>query len=260
MPSHRARHHRLYPSDFGQWTVAALRNEKKAAADPGRDRRRFVGRPRTVSRVLFRCRAAFVAFALASRVANLDGGSRGLALGARRPGGRDDHFSAAPRCRGRALSSRRSAAVYPPPAGRTDRRPSPPRRRKARGLLDLARGGVCLAPAVAGRAVRSYRTFSPLPRLGSRWRGRPRRSAVCFLWHYPGPATDAACLRAARSGRWALPTTVSCRARTFLTGGPSAKCEHPPARSSRPRRLRIIRLSRPPRSREGLAFSRPAAG
>jgi len=30
-------------------------------------------------------------------------------------------------------------------------------------LLALARGGVCHASAVTGRAVRSYRTFSPLP-------------------------------------------------------------------------------------------------
>ena len=46
--------------------------------------------------------------------------------------------------------------------------------------------------------VRSYRTVSPLP--------IPRRGeAVCFLWHFPCPR-----------GRWALPTTASCGARTFL--------------------------------------------
>ena len=32
-----------------------------------------------------------------------------------------------------------------------------------RELLALARGGVCHAPHVTVRAVRSYRTFSPLP-------------------------------------------------------------------------------------------------
>ena len=32
-----------------------------------------------------------------------------------------------------------------------------------RGLLALARGGVCHAPVVTNRAVRSYRTLSPLP-------------------------------------------------------------------------------------------------
>ena len=49
--------------------------------------------------------------------------------------------------------------------------------------------------------VRSYRTVSPLPP------GTPEgpRSAVCSLWHFPYPC-----------GRWALPTTVSCGARTFL--------------------------------------------
>ena len=40
--------------------------------------------------------------------------------------------------------------------------------------LGLAPCGVCLAASVAKRAVRSYRTFSPLP-----------LRAVCFLWHFP---------------------------------------------------------------------------
>src|SRR4051812_10963643 len=35
----------------------------------------------------------------------------------------------------------------------------------APSLFGLAPGGVCPAAAVAGSAVRSYRTFSPLPRL-----------------------------------------------------------------------------------------------
>jgi hypothetical protein len=35
------------------------------------------------------------------------------------------------------------------------------------------------------------------------------QSAVSFLWHYPGPC-----------GRWALPTTLPCEARTFLPRGP----------------------------------------
>lgn len=43
-------------------------------------------------------------------------------------------------------------------------------------LFGLAPGGVCRAATVTGRAVRSYRTLSPLP-------GRSR--AVCFLWHCP---------------------------------------------------------------------------
>ena len=48
-----------------------------------------------------------------------------------------------------------------------------------RGLLALAPGGVCRAPTVTSRAVRSYRTISPLPV------PRERPSAVCFLWHFP---------------------------------------------------------------------------
>ena len=52
-------------------------------------------------------------------------------------------------------------------------------------LLGLARGGVYHAPAVASRAVRSYRTLSPLPVLA---RPKPRKpSAVCSLWHFPSP-------------------------------------------------------------------------
>ena len=53
--------------------------------------------------------------------------------------------------------------------------------------------------SVAGLAVRSYRTVSPLPRI-------PKdRSAVCSLLHFPSA-------RAAQ----ALPGTVPCGARTFL--------------------------------------------
>ena len=43
-------------------------------------------------------------------------------------------------------------------------------------LFGLAPGGVCLAASVAGNAVRSYRTVSPLPRLK---RNTPRRSVLC---------------------------------------------------------------------------------
>ena len=44
-------------------------------------------------------------------------------------------------------------------------------------LFDLAPGGVCPAAAIAGGAVRSYRTLSPLPRRAG--------GAVCSLWHFP---------------------------------------------------------------------------
>jgi|GEM_PF-5024887 len=70
-------------------------------------------------------------------------------------------------------------------------------------LLGLASGGVYRADRSPDSLVRSYRTVSPLPRhtLAS----QRARSAVYFLWHCPGPCE-----------RWALPTTVSCEARTFL--------------------------------------------
>jgi hypothetical protein len=51
------------------------------------------------------------------------------------------------------------------------------------GLLALARGGVCRAPTVTGRAVRSYRTVSPLPDPSGPKSNRP--SAVSSLWHFP---------------------------------------------------------------------------
>jgi hypothetical protein len=51
-------------------------------------------------------------------------------------------------------------------------------------LLGLAPGGVFPATAVAGGAVRSYRTISPLPPMQSHeW--AHMGSAVCFLWHFP---------------------------------------------------------------------------
>jgi len=46
-------------------------------------------------------------------------------------------------------------------------------------LFGLAPGGVCRAAGVAAGAVRSYRTFSPLPRCTQ------RAAAVCSLWHFP---------------------------------------------------------------------------
>ena len=70
------------------------------------------------------------------------------------------------------------------------------------GLLGFARGGVCRAPIVTNRAVRSYRTISPLP-VPDKSGHRP----YVFCGTFPDPATG---------GRWALPTTMSYRVRTFL--------------------------------------------
>ena len=51
-------------------------------------------------------------------------------------------------------------------------------------LLGLAPGGVYPAAAVAGGAVRSYRTISPLPPAGSLLANRLGLGGV-FLWHFP---------------------------------------------------------------------------
>ena len=78
-------------------------------------------------------------------------------------------------------------------------------------LLDLAPGGVCHARRLTPSAVRSYRTFSPLPiRI---FDGGSCGQAVSFLWHcpYPGHPRLRGGLRPRRprmSGRWALPTTA----------------------------------------------------
>jgi hypothetical protein len=58
-------------------------------------------------------------------------------------------------------------------SGGTPKRRRPP-------LFGLAPGGVYPAAPVAGSAVRSYRTVSPLPAGGC-----PLASAVYFLWHFP---------------------------------------------------------------------------
>ena len=63
-------------------------------------------------------------------------------------------------------------------------------------LFGLAPSGVCLATPVTRGAVRSYRTFSPLPRMNA---------AVCFCGTFPGVAP---------AGRY--PALLFRGARTFL--------------------------------------------
>ena len=67
----------------------------------------------------------------------------------------------------------------------------------APSLLGLAPGGVCPAAPVAGGAVRSYRTLSPLPA----GRGRSRRFAFCGTFPGVAPAGryPAPCFRGART-------------------------------------------------------------
>ncbi len=51
-------------------------------------------------------------------------------------------------------------------------------------LFGLAPCGVCPARCITAAAVRSYRTFSPLP-------GHPKmHQAVCFLWHLPSTGLE----------------------------------------------------------------------
>ena len=114
--------------------------------------------------------------------------------------------------RGRGHFSRRAVADAVPAAARSTRRPidrmperstrphsagpaagdKPQRDPSPKGLHDLARGGVYRAPRVATRAVRSYRTLSPLPDPQSGIAPGSRPSAVCFLWHCPSPRRDGA--------------------------------------------------------------------
>src|SRR5271168_435984 len=61
-------------------------------------------------------------------------------------------------------------------------RPRGALRRRASLLFGLAPGGACHAADVAARAVRSYRTLSPLP---PAFFVRKTRKAVCFLWRFP---------------------------------------------------------------------------
>ena len=84
--------------------------------------------------------------------------------------------------------------------------------RATRPLSGLASGGVCRAPPVTRRAVRSYSTVSPLPREPC------GPGAVCFLWHCPASHLD-----------WPLASTLPCEARTFLrcpTGFPTDTRDH----------------------------------
>jgi hypothetical protein len=55
---------------------------------------------------------------------------------------------------------------------------------RSSSLFGLAPCGVCPARCITAAAVRSYRTFSPLP-----WRCH---QAVCFLWHFPSSRLEPA--------------------------------------------------------------------
>ncbi len=117
-------------------------------------------------------------------------------------------------------------AVYPSPSDRTGRPPlsGRPRGRAlgegGRRLRDLARGGVCRAPAVASRAVRSYRTFSPLP--------EPLRAIGGFFSVALSLTRDRGCSRA--GGRYPPPCPdvlgLSSGVDPERTIQPAAACPH----------------------------------
>jgi hypothetical protein len=108
---------------------------------------------------------------------------------------RDGHSSGTPVTR-RLQQPTRTADPDTDPG---DRSPAP-------SLFGFAPGGVCRAASVAGNAVRSYRTVSPLPR------HTQRSAAVCSLWHFPWGVTPAGC----------YPAPYIHGARTFLHGSLSA--------------------------------------
>ena len=79
-----------------------------------------------------------------------------------------------------------------------------------RCLHGLALGGVYPATLLTARAVRSYRTLSPLP-----------IRAVCFLRHFPSGHPG-----------WTLSSTLSQKARTFLTKARLCAISQPPDTST----------------------------
>jgi hypothetical protein len=68
--------------------------------------------------------------------------------------------------------------------------------------LVLLQVGFTKLPRSPRELVRSYRTFSPLPR---KMALNQSHKAVCFLWHFPSRYRDSV-----------LRSTLPCGARTFL--------------------------------------------
>ena len=117
-------------------------------------------------------------------------------------GAMDDHSSGTS-VAGRLTRPTRAAAAETRLAGTGPEGPAgrPP-------LCGLAPGGVYHAAAVAGSAVRSYRTLSPLP--AAAFNGGRRRSALCGT--FPGVAP---------AGRYPAPCFRG--ARTFLPSAPKGR-------------------------------------
>jgi hypothetical protein len=94
-------------------------------------------------------------------------------------------------------------------------------------LFGLAPCGVCPASSITARAVRSYRTFSPLP-----WVFQLK--AVYFLWHCPSSHSSAAPKRATKAPSRTLSGTLLCGVRTFLSLGRAARETRRPQPRQRP--------------------------
>ncbi len=92
-------------------------------------------------------------------------------------------------------------------------------------LFGLAPGGACHASDVAARAVRSYRTLSPLPRAR-----RSRRFAFCGAFPGVAPAGryPAPCLRGARTFLCPEGQQPSGRLAGQGIGSPEGKVKTPP--------------------------------
>src|SRR5208282_1667772 len=76
-------------------------------------------------------------------------------------------------------------------------------------LFGLAPCVVCPARCITAAAVRSYRTFSPLP-------SSVKNRAVCFLWHFPSDGLepglpDVIRHTALRSSDFPLPASEDAR-------------------------------------------------
>ncbi len=130
------------------------------------------------------------------------------------------------------------------------------RRTASRRLFGLAPAGVYPATTVAGRAVRSYRTFSTLP--DPPLARRP--SAVCFLWHCPShrprairPGVTWQPVHGARTflGGRERPTRPSDRERCLKYNGSGDSLNPQPPLRERPNRRAMSRSTTRRGSRRG---------
>src|ERR1700736_233246 len=104
---------------------------------------------------------------------------------------------------GTAVAGRLVRSTREHRAGRPRTLAQAPRPEERGALLTLLQVGFTKPPGSLQALVVSSPTVSPLP--ATKPKTWPR--AVCFLWHYPAGHPGSA-----------LPTTLPCGARTFLTG------------------------------------------